>query len=95
MSSSQDWDMDGDDGAVASISIGMQNLQKDWVYTSTPVLIDTVETNKGSSKLADFDKGKGKGKINIKGNFSVDQGKAKGKGLAIVPEDGRPSAHEN
>ena len=89
--------MDGDDGAVASLSIGMQNLQKDWVYTASSVLIDTVETNKGSSKLADFDKGKGKGKINVKGKINIlgkDKGKAKGKGLAIAPEGGTPSAHE-
>ncbi len=89
--SSEDWDMDGDDGSVAKLSIGLQNLQRGWVYPPTAVLVDTVETNKGSSSM-DKGKAKGKGKLNIKGNFSMDKGKAKGKGLLF--EAGKASANE-
>ena len=97
----QDWSMDVDNDAdqgAAEITVGMANLQRDWVYTPMPILIDTVQTAKGKGKQGDM--GKGTGKVNIKGKFPVDKGKAKGKEkgkekcmvLAVVPEGGQVSS---
>ncbi len=86
----QDWpmsvDTDADQGA-AEITVGMANLQRDWVYTPMPILVDTVETVKGKGKGKEKGKKKGKEKGKTKG-------KEKGKTLALIPAGGKSGAHD-